>query len=547
MMDRKIVEYLVMGKSHRWIKEQLGVGASRLAKVQALAEAHGYLSGQALPVYPEALFVDRVDRRGEQRSDVDATLSSRKEWIEERLRAGWKAITVFEELGITVTRSSFYRFLERHGLDRLSRDARVARVVPEIVHRPGEALILDWGKLCTVVDACGVKKTLWVLIAILGCSRYLCARLVWRNDVATTLAAIESIWQELGGVTLRLTSDNPKCFSLTACRYEPILNPAFERFAAHYHFTIECLPPRAPTMKGKIERMVPYVRRLYEAHGEFVSLDESQQYLNNKLVIANQRRHGTTQRRPIDDLLVERTHLRALPVLAYQIEENATSTVRQDGHARFANRYYSVDERYVGEDVLILGTSTMLSIYHHGLLIETHARLTDPYRVKQTKALHLRPWERSLADDSLYRQRSRKLGPDVERMIVTILHDGQGFIDTRKVWGILCLDKEYPAAAINDACRHALELKQHGYRTVLRFLKHAQPAKPTSAAKQKSAPRTTATRAHHEPDSAAEQRLAPHPYTRDLSVYSQHASAQRSLMPLTTCLPTTPHTPENDA
>jgi transposase len=235
MMDRKIVEYLVMGKPHRWIKEQLGVGAGRLAKVQALAEAHGYLSGQALPGYPQALFADRVDHHCEQPSQADTTLLARKAWIEERLRAGWKAVTVFEELRLPVTRSSFYRFLERHRLDRLSREARVVRVVPEIVHRPGDALILDWGKLCTVIDPrSGAKRALWVMIAVLGFSRYLCARVVWRNDVTRTLSAIESMWQELGGVSSRLTSDNPKCFALTACRYEPVLNPAFERFAAHY-------------------------------------------------------------------------------------------------------------------------------------------------------------------------------------------------------------------------------------------------------------------------------------------------------------------------
>jgi len=70
MMDRKIVEYLVMGKPHRWIKEQLGVGAGRLAKVQALAQAHGYLSGQAMPAYPQALFADRTDRRSEQQAQI---------------------------------------------------------------------------------------------------------------------------------------------------------------------------------------------------------------------------------------------------------------------------------------------------------------------------------------------------------------------------------------------------------------------------------------------------------------------------------------------
>ena len=348
--------------------------------------------------------------------------------------------------------------------------------------------------------------------------------------VATTLAAIESIWQELGGVAARLTSDNPKCFALNACRYEPILNPAFERFAAHYDFVIECLPPRAPTMKGKIERMVPYVRRLYEAHGAFVSLEESQQYLNHKIELANQRRHGTTQRKPCDDLPVERAHLRALPALAYEIEESATATVRQDGHARFAHRYYSVDERYVDEDVLILGTSTRLAIYHQG---ETHERLTDPYRFKQTKPHHLKPWERSMEDGSIHRASARKLGPDVDTMVMNIFRRGQGFIDTRQVWGIICLDKDYPASAIDAACQHALELKRRSYRAVLRILERTHPKPKTRTRKQASAKFNHGALSHAE-DASREQDNVQHQYTRDLSVYSQHVSAPFSLLPLTT-------------
>jgi hypothetical protein len=339
-MDRKIVQYLVEGKSHRFIKQQLGIGSGRLQKVKQLAEQHGYLSGGALPGYPEALFADRSDGRTQQRSDTDRLLEEQVGFIEERLNAGWRPISVWEELSIAVTRSSFYRFLERHDLVKLARAAKGLRVVPEIVHAPGEALILDWGKLCTVLDPLrAAKRSLWVLIGVLGFSRYLMARLVWSNDVGTTLNAIEVMLSEIQGVPHRATSDNPKCFCLEASRYEPLLNPAFERFAAHYAFSIECLPPKEPQQKGKIERMVPYVRRLYEAHGEFVSLEQSQAYLDRKIAIANQRVHGTTRRRPIDDLVLEREHLRALPATAYEIEQTATVIVRQDGHVRFANRY----------------------------------------------------------------------------------------------------------------------------------------------------------------------------------------------------------------
>lgn len=501
LVDRKIVQYLVEGKSHRFIKRHLGIGAGRFEKVKALAQAYGYLNGGALPAYPETLFPDRSDRRAEQGSDVDQLLRQHAVWIEERLRAGWRAITVFEELPTPVKRSSFYRFLERHQLAPLAREGRHDRVVPEIVHQPGEALILDWGKLCTVRDpATDAKKTLWVLIGVLGFSRYLVARLVWRADVATTLSAIENMLIAIGGVPLRATSDNPKCFCLQASRYEPLLNPAFERFAAHYGFTIECLPPRDPQKKGKVERMVPSVRRLYEAHGEFVSLEESQQYLDRKLALANQRRHGTTQRQPITDLVIERQHLRALPPTAYEIEETATAIVRQDGHVRFGNRYYSVAERFIGKEVFVLGGRERLAIYHRGILIETHARLTDPYRSKQTKPEHLKPWEQSLRDDSMYRQRARKLGPSVEQLIVILLTQGHGFIDTRKVWGILSLDKKYTAAAIDSACRESMALQSYSYRMVVRLLKHADRLTPVSTSVSSN---------------------AAHQYTRDLSVYAE--------------------------
>ena len=370
-------------------------------------------------------------------------------------------------------------------------------MVPEIVHYPGDALILDWGKLCTVREGARAR-VLWVLVAVLGFSRYLMARCVWSNDVATTLAAIESLLSEIEGVPLRVTSDNPKCFSLKASRYEPLLNPAFERFAGHYDFAIECLPPRDPQKKGKIERMVPYVRRLYEAHGEFVSLEESQHYLDRKLLLANQRSHGTTRRHPVEDLAIEREHLRALPPTAYEIEESASATVRRDGHVRFANRYYSVEERYIGQEVFVLGGAERIAIYHRGKLIETHERLADPYRSKQTKPEHLKPWERALADHSVYRRRARKLGPAVEELVVILLAQGHGFIDTRKVWGILSLDKQYPAPAIDSACRQALDMRSYSYRTVLHLAKRAACARPQDPS------------AHPAPS---------HKFARDLAVY----------------------------
>jgi len=41
----------------------------------------------------------------------------------------------------------------------------------------------------------------------------------------------------------------------------------------HYQVQMECLPPRDPQKKGKVERMMPYVRRLFQAHGEWQGIE----------------------------------------------------------------------------------------------------------------------------------------------------------------------------------------------------------------------------------------------------------------------------------
>jgi hypothetical protein len=472
LMERKIVEQLVSGKSFNGVCRDLKVGRNRVSHIREMAREYGYLDGsRPIPPYPEALFPDPVDGRSLQKSEADIQLQQQRAWIEDRLLAGWQPISIYEELPISVGRSSFYRFLHRYKLTGIGEDAR-RKAVGEIIHAPGEALIIDWGKLRDVIEPeTGKKRTLWAFVGVMGHSRYMMVRLVWRHDVATTLTVLEDMIKELEGVPQKIVSDNPKCFALEASKYEPLLNPVYERFAAHYGIQIECLPPRSPELKGKVERMMPFVRRLYQAHGDaWYGITESQEYINRKVAIANQRIHGTTRRRPEQVFSEEKAVLKTLPAIAYEIEEFHEGKVRKDGHVRFRNKYYSVQEEYCGQKVIVIGNSEQVSIYHKGKLIEVHNRITDPYISKSTKDCHKAPWERAIREGSYYRKAAAKLGPYVEEVVVRLLSQGNGFIDTRKIWGILALDKKYTDVQINEACRKALSVEAYGYRSILTLL-----------------------------------------------------------------------------
>jgi len=481
-MDRKIVEGLREGRSLTSLTKSTGKGKGYVIKIRDVALEYGYIElegceAQAktfkagprpIPAFPEALFPLR-DGRTEKLQETDVILNPKKDWMIERLELGWSPQTLFEELPLSVPRSNFYRYLHRHEL----MGKVLSRNVMELIHVPGECLQVDWGKLFDVVDkVTGKRKTIWIFIGVLGHSRFEMARVVERLDFKTTMEVIMSMFEELGGVPRKVTSDNPKVFVKTASEYEPLINPAFERFASHYGFTVEALPPGDPEKKGKVERMVPMKRRLFESYDiNNYSLESAQAHITRKLVIANERKHGTHLQRPIDVFINDEAEkLKPLPELRYEIETLTYSTVRADGYVRFENKYYRVDTRLKKEVTLVIGNSNQVSIYAKGRLLEVYERVTDKFQTKACKDHYKESWEKTLSDHGHYLKRAQMVGANVERFISIVLARGEGFVDTRVVWGLLTLNKKYQNEDIDKACLSALELSQVNLATVRQLL-----------------------------------------------------------------------------
>lgn len=161
----------------------------------------------------------------------------------------------------------------------------------------------------------GRKRTLWAFIGVLGHSRYTAVRVMDKCDFGATVKAIQSMLFELGRVPRKITSDNPKVFVKLASEHEPILNAGYERFASHTGFTVEALPSADPQKKGKVERTVQLVRRLFESFDikEF-SLERAQSHIDLKMKIANAQKHGSHSEKPAEIFEhQERANFRSLP------------------------------------------------------------------------------------------------------------------------------------------------------------------------------------------------------------------------------------------
>ena len=249
-------------------------------------------------------------------------------------------------------------------------------------------------------------------------------------------------------------------------------------------------------------------RRLFESYDKSqYSLECAQSHMNKKMSIANERKHGTHLQKPLDVFLNdEASLLKPLPLLRYEVETITRSTVRSDGYVRFANKYYRVDTRLKGEIALVIGNSVQVSIYCNGRLLEVYERIQDKFTSKACKDHYKESWEKTLQDHGHYLKQAKIIGVNVERFVGIILARGEGFVDTRSVWGLLTLNKKYSNADIDKACLSALELSQVNLKTVHQLLNIMAKPKP-------KAPR------HEEVLSA---QTVGGKFARDMSEYKNH-------------------------
>ena len=199
--------------------------------------------------------------------------------------------------GITILRDLVADIKDRH----------VTRLVDRFETEPGRQAQVDWAS-CGHIMHKGRRRRLSLLVVVLGYSRFIWAGFVVSERRPVLMEMLERCFHEIGGVPRELLFDNLKqVVAQPRTSDSPAaIQPLFQDFADHWLFEVVASPPYWPRAKGKVERVIQYIKRCFLEGRSFVDLDDLNAQLRLWLAtVANVRIHGTTKERPVDRLAAD--------------------------------------------------------------------------------------------------------------------------------------------------------------------------------------------------------------------------------------------------
>jgi transposase len=258
---------------------------------------------------------------------------------------------------------------------------------------PGEQAQCDWAEVLRTTLPDGTPIRLYAFVMVLGYSRYLYVEFTRSMKLETLIRCHQNAFAFFGGWPKRVLYDNMKQVVVRPDR----INTRFHDFTRYHGFEVKRHRPYRPRTKGKVERMVAYIRDSFLNGRTFTGLDDLNAQARQWLAtVANVRIHATTQARPCD-LLLQETLTPVAGQPPYQLIRSETRRVSAEALVRFERSDYSVPAGLVGERVYVEASASKILIRTRDLVVAEHGRATAAGQ-RIEAPVHVRErWQRSLA------------------------------------------------------------------------------------------------------------------------------------------------------
>lgn len=260
---------------------------------------------------------------------------------------------------------------------------------------PGERVEVDWaGDVITWISPSdGKTNKAYIFVGCLGYSQLIFAKAYSSMKEIDFLSAHESMFNFYDGVPEVICPDNAKTAVIKSNRYDPDLNIEYNQFTKHYGITVVPARVYSPKDKALVEGAVKIVQRLFKwkIRGKtFSSLAQINAELKKVVLQINEKPHSRFKisRREMFNL-EEKTKLKLLPAVKYELCESKYCKVHPDGTIALNHHYYSAPYKLVGESVLIKIYAHTVEIYHKLEKVAVHAKLTGFKGKKSMCAEHM--------------------------------------------------------------------------------------------------------------------------------------------------------------
>jgi len=342
--------------------------------------------------------VRRIVREGAPRSFRTPVRASKldafKDYLRERFTEhGLSAVRLTEEIrkmGFEGSSRIVCRFLAT------LRSKVPAQLTTRFETPPGEQAQADWAEAGRYQLPDGSSIRVFFFVMVLGFCRALYIEFTRSMRLETLIRCHQNAFAYFGGWPARILYDNMRQVIVRP----GMVNPRFRDFADYHGFDPKAHRPYRPRTKGKVERMVAYVKDNFLRGRIFHSLEDlnaqGRAWLDTS---ANVRIHATTGARPFDLLDQERPHLSPVGAIApYQIVHCVHRTVDAEALVRFDHVRYSVPALHAGARVEVEAAGGTIRIRSNDLILAEHprsfirdARVEDPQHVAQRHALSVQP------------------------------------------------------------------------------------------------------------------------------------------------------------
>jgi transposase len=256
-----------------------------------------------------------------------------------------------------------------------NRPRKPAEAFQRLSTLPGEQAQVDWAHFGEVVIG-QARRKLYAFVMVLSWSRHAVVRFYLGASMPYFLRGHVEAFEAFGGVPRVCLYDNLKSAVLERRGDAIRFNKTLLALAAHYRFEPRPVAVARGNEKGRVERMIRYLRGAFFEARKWSDVRDLNQQVERwtKEVAATRPWPQDKRRRVWDAFEEERPKLLATPPDVFITDERVEVNVGKTPYVRFDLNDYSVPHVYVRRNLTVLASLETVRVIDGTELIAEHIR-----------------------------------------------------------------------------------------------------------------------------------------------------------------------------